>query len=118
MLLEKWPGRAMPAVQKIGIHQVAPTLAATLPSGLLDGLDGEHGLLVVLQLGVQTGAALVGQGRFLLVTRRLPTARGKGSSAVDAVSAKMFCCEPAARMLPRSAGQVSVLCRKRAWLGS
>ena len=50
----------MPAVQKIGIHQVASMLAWTLPSARRVTSDVEHGLLVVDQLGREAGAALVG----------------------------------------------------------
>jgi len=57
MLLLWWYGRAMPAVQKIGIHQVGD-VGLVLAVGRRRGQAVEHRLLVVDQLGVNDALVL------------------------------------------------------------
>ena len=103
----------MPAVQKIGIHQVAPTLAATLPSGWSLRLTDEHGLLVVDELRCRR-RGLVSSCRDAAVADGAREGLVRGSMpAHDAAASR--------RSLQRRCELVGVasrvLCRKRAWRG-
>src|SRR5215813_7154383 len=101
----------MPAVQKIGIIQAAPALAATPPSG--------SWLAVMDSTAVGVSSRRPGSGP--MTRRRGPTARGDGSAALVSLLYPFVCCRARLGFVLLKAQFVSslkVLCRKRAWLGS
>src|SRR5215831_16195549 len=112
MLLEYVSGPAeMPAVQKIGIIQLAPALAATPPSG--------NWLAVMESTAAGVSSRRPGSGP--MTRRRGPTARGDGSTAFVSLLYVLICCRARLGFVLLKAQLVSsvrVLCRKRAWLGS
>src|SRR5215471_14450866 len=112
MLLEYVSGPAeIPAVQKIGIIQAAPALAATPPSGNL----------LAVSDSTAAGVSSRRPGSGPMTRRRGPTARGNGSAALVSPLYALVCCRARLGLVLLKAqfvSSVKVLWRKRAWLGS